>query len=180
MRWTLAASPRVVFFLRGVLFAIVPGFILASLFWVDRECVRWSARMITCSQKSLCVCVESISTLLTDQPSHKLLKGSAYHWDMAVCSALLLVCALFGLPWISGALPNSALHVLALATRGEVVEHGRVRTVVVRAVETRLTGLCAAALLGVSIFAMPLLRYIPVGVLFGLFLTMGVGALENS
>lgn len=45
--------------------------------------------------------------------------------------------------------------------------------------EQRLSGLCVSILVGLSVTAAPLLRLIPMAVLFGVFLYMGVASMTG-
>uniref|UniRef100_A0A6I8PK14 Bicarbonate transporter-like transmembrane domain-containing protein n=1 Tax=Ornithorhynchus anatinus TaxID=9258 RepID=A0A6I8PK14_ORNAN len=48
-------------------------------------------------------------------PNHRLVKGTAYHWDLLLVALINTGLFLFGLPWIHAAYPHSPMHVRALA-----------------------------------------------------------------
>ena len=55
-----------------------------------------------------------------------------------------------GLPWIHGALPHSPLHAQALADKKETVENGHVKEEIDFVRETRVTGVLAHILIGMT------------------------------
>lgn len=60
-------------------------------------------------------------------PAHcRLVKGTAYHWDLLLIAIINTGLSLFGLPWIHAAYPHSLLHVRALALVEEHVENGHI------------------------------------------------------
>lgn len=56
----------------------------------------------------------------------RLVKGTAYHWDLLLLAIINTGLSLFGLPWIHAAYPHSPLHVRALALVEERVENGHI------------------------------------------------------
>ena len=56
----------------------------------------------------------------------RLVKGTAYHWDLLLIAIINSGLSLFGLPWIHAAYPHSPLHVRALAMVEERVENGHI------------------------------------------------------
>ncbi|XP_074642567.1 solute carrier family 4 member 11-like isoform X2 [Tubulanus polymorphus] len=123
---------------------------------------------------------QNISSAVVNNPQNRLKKGSAYHWDLFVVAIINAVLSIFGLPWIHAALPHSPLHVKALADMEERVDQGHVYQIVVRVRETRLTGIIANTLIGLSILMIPIpLTYIPTAVLDGVFLIIAVTALYD-
>ncbi|HIE97216.1 MAG: PTS sugar transporter subunit IIA [Fuerstiella sp.] len=124
---------------------------------------------------------QNITARLINSPDHKLQKGEAYHFDLALMGVLIAVCSLFGLPWLVAATVRSLNHVRSLATVENVVDRGgdsRERVLHVR--ETRVTGLAIHLLIGLSVLALPLLKTIPMAVLYGLFLFMGVVSMTGN
>ena len=88
-----------------------------------------------------------------------------------------------GLPWIHGALPHSPLHALALADKKETVENGHVKEEIDFVRETRVSGVLAHILIGVSLLASDnVMKDIPKPVLDGLFLFLGLSGtvLDNQ
>lgn len=117
---------------------------------------------------------QNITARLTNSPDYKLKKGPAFHWDIAVMGVLVGLMGMFGLPWVVGAVVRSLNHVKSLTILDE-----RGRTVGV--LENRLSNLVIHLLIGAAVlFFLPALTFIPMAVLFGLFLFMGVGTLGGN
>jgi len=116
---------------------------------------------------------QNITARLINSPDNKLLKGPAYHWDIAVMGTLLGIMSMFGLPWVVGAVVRSLNHVKSLErTEGDGPGLG--------VLENRVSNIAIHLLIGGSLFLLPLLSYIPMAVLFGVFLYMGVGTLGGN
>uniref|UniRef100_A0A8B9K7G8 Anion exchange protein n=1 Tax=Astyanax mexicanus TaxID=7994 RepID=A0A8B9K7G8_ASTMX len=119
-----------------------------------------------------------ITTLIVSKKERMLIKGSGFHLDLLVIVAMGGICALFGLPWMAAATVRSVTHVNALTVMSKAVAPGdkpRIQEVK----EQRVTGLLVAILVGLSIVIGDLLRQIPIAVLFGIFLYMGVMSLNG-
>ncbi|MHC5108901.1 MAG: PTS sugar transporter subunit IIA [Planctomycetota bacterium] len=124
---------------------------------------------------------QNITARIVNSPDHKLNKGEAYHLDLAVVGVLLGVCSLFGLPWLVAATVRSINHVRSVATFEEVVSgNGQTRDRVIHVRENRVTGLMIHLLIALSLFLLPLLKSIPMAVLYGLFLFMGVVSMSGN
>lgn len=127
---------------------------------------------------------QNITTRLVNQADNKLKKGAAYHLDFVVISLIIAFNSFFGLPWLVAATVRSLNHVRALATYEVSVTHGQVHEHIVHTRETRLTGLGIHLLIGASVFVLPWLKSfgieIPMSVLFGLFLFMGISSLSGN
>lgn len=123
---------------------------------------------------------QNITTRLVNSPDYRLKKGGGYHLDLAIVGLLVLGASLFALPWIVAATVHSLNHVKSLATY-KVVQQGGVRKEIIAGVrENRLSGLLIHVLIGASLFFLPLVGYIPMAVLFGLFLFMGFNSLGGN
>ncbi|PAA94733.1 hypothetical protein BOX15_Mlig030243g1 [Macrostomum lignano] len=125
---------------------------------------------------------QNISSAMVNCPTNKLKKGSAYHLDLLVVALINGCLSCVGLPWIHGALPHSPLHVKALADLEERIDLGQhVQQTVVRVRETRITGILANCLVGLSLLMCPSpLSYIPVPVLNGLFVCMAITSVMGN
>ncbi|MCH2115560.1 MAG: PTS sugar transporter subunit IIA [Pirellulales bacterium] len=124
---------------------------------------------------------QNITARLINSRDHRLQKGEAYHYDLAVMGVLIAVCSLFGLPWLVAATVRSLNHIRSLATVESVVTRGGdSRDSVLHVRETRVTGLAIHLLIGLSLFALPLLKQIPMAVLYGLFLFMGIVSMAGN
>ncbi|XP_023663180.2 anion exchange protein 2-like isoform X1 [Paramormyrops kingsleyae] len=119
-----------------------------------------------------------ITSLIVSKKERMLVKGSGFHLDLLVIVTLGGMSALFGLPWMAAATVRSVTHVNALTIMSKAVAPGdkpRIQEVK----EQRVTGLLVALLVGLSIVIGDLLRQIPIAVLFGIFLYMGVMSLNG-
>ena len=123
----------------------------------------------------------NITARLVNSPENKLKKGPAYNWDLTVVGGMVAACSLFGLPWLCAATVRTLAHVRAMATREErVARGGEVRESVLGVTETRVTGLAIHVLIALAIPFLPYLDIVPMAVLFGLFLYMGVVSLKGN
>ncbi|KAM6976444.1 anion exchange protein 2-like isoform 2-T2 [Aplochiton taeniatus] len=119
-----------------------------------------------------------ITTLIVSKKERMLVKGSGFHLDLLLIGVLGGTCALFGLPWLAAATVRSVTHANALTVMSKAVAPGdkpRIQEVK----EQRVTGLLVAIMVGLSIVIGDLLRKIPLAVLFGIFLYMGVMSLNG-
>jgi len=110
---------------------------------------------------------------LINHPSNKLTHGEAYNYDTIIIGIMIAVNSLFGLPWLVAATVRSITHVHALADRDA---RGKIMSVQ----ETRLTHIFIHVLVLVTIFALQLLKLIPIPVLYGVFLFMGIASLASN
>ncbi|XP_036811334.1 sodium bicarbonate transporter-like protein 11, partial [Oncorhynchus mykiss] len=143
----------------NVLSAMVLGFLLALLIFID----------------------QNIVVSLTNAPENRLLKGTAYHWDLMLSGLINILMSLLGLPWIHAAFPHSTLHVRQLAFVEQRVEGGHLYETIVSVKETRLTSLVANIFIGMSVFLLPVpLQWIPKPVLYGLFLYIALTSIDGN
>ncbi|XDV50076.1 hypothetical protein PO909_019199 [Leuciscus waleckii] len=124
---------------------------------------------------------QNIVVSLTNAPENRLLKGTAYHWDLTLSGLINILMSVLGLPWMHAAFPHSTLHVRQLAIVEERVEGGHLYETIVSVKETRVTSLVANILIGVSLFLLPVpLQWIPKPVLYGLFLYIALTSIEGN
>jgi hypothetical protein len=124
---------------------------------------------------------QNITTRLVNSKDKKLTKGAGYHLDLAVVGIIVLAGSLFALPWIVAATVHSLNHVKALANvRVEDIGQGIKKEVIVSVRENRISGLFIHIMIAASIFFMGYVAYIPMPVLFGLFLYMGFASLTGN
>jgi len=119
---------------------------------------------------------QNITVRLVNSPQHRLKKGPGYDLDMAVIAVLVALCATIGLPWVVAATVRSLNHVRSLAT----VRHHARGEHIISVMENRLTPLVVHLLIGGSLLFLGLLREIPMSVVFGLFLFMGIASLRGN
>jgi len=124
---------------------------------------------------------QNITARLVNSPDHRLQKGESYHLDLAVVGGLVGICSLFGLPWLVAATVRSLNHVRSLATIEEAVLPGGDRhDRIIHVRENRVSPLTIHVLIGISLLLLPLLRAVPMAVLYGLFLYMGVISMKGN
>ncbi|XP_051773371.1 sodium bicarbonate transporter-like protein 11 isoform X8 [Ctenopharyngodon idella] len=124
---------------------------------------------------------QNIVVSLTNAPENRLLKGTAYHWDLTLSGLINILMSVLGLPWMHAAFPHSTLHVRQLAIVEERVEGGHLYETIVSVKETRVTSLVANILIGVSLFLLPVpLQWIPKPVLYGLFLYIALTSIDGN
>lgn len=119
-----------------------------------------------------------ITTLIISKKERMLVKGSGFHLDLLLIVAMGGICALFGLPWMAATTVRSVTHANALTVMSKAVAPGD-KPKIQEVKEQRVTGLLVAILVGLSIVIGDLLRKIPLAVLFGIFLYMGVTSLNG-
>uniref|UniRef100_A0A7N6B6Q2 Bicarbonate transporter-like transmembrane domain-containing protein n=1 Tax=Anabas testudineus TaxID=64144 RepID=A0A7N6B6Q2_ANATE len=124
---------------------------------------------------------QNIVISLTHVPEHKLLKGTAFHWDLMLTGFINILMSCLGLPWMHAAFPHSSLHARQLAKVEQHVENGHLYSTIVSVKETRLTSLAANILIGLSAFMLPIpLQWIPKPILYGLFLYIAATSLDGN
>uniref|UniRef100_A0A8C7BZC8 Solute carrier family 4 member 1 (Diego blood group) n=1 Tax=Neovison vison TaxID=452646 RepID=A0A8C7BZC8_NEOVI len=119
-----------------------------------------------------------ITTLIISKPERKMIKGSGFHLDLLLVIGMGGVAALFGMPWLSATTVRSVTHANALTVMGKASAPGAAAQIQ-EVKEQRISGLLVAVLVGVSILMGPILSRIPLAVLFGIFLYMGVTSLSG-
>ncbi|NWI24453.1 B3A2 protein, partial [Sula dactylatra] len=119
-----------------------------------------------------------ITTLIISKKERMLQKGSGFHLDLLLIVAMGGFFALFGLPWLAAATVRSVTHANALTIMSKAVAPGD-KPKIQEVKEQRVTGLLVAVLVGLSIVIGKLLQQIPLAVLFGIFLYMGVTSLNG-
>ncbi|XP_057675076.1 electrogenic sodium bicarbonate cotransporter 4-like isoform X2 [Corythoichthys intestinalis] len=121
---------------------------------------------------------QQISAVIVNRKENKLKKGCGYHLDLLWVGVLMALCSFMGLPWYVAATVISIAHIDSLKMESECSAPGeQPQFLGVR--EQRLTGTLVFVLTGLSIFLAPVLQYIPMPVLYGVFLYMGVASLSG-
>ena len=122
---------------------------------------------------------QNITARLVNSPENKLQKGEAYHLDLVVVGGLIGVSSLFGWPWMVAATVRSLAHVRALSSYEEVLSGGVRREEIIHVAENRVTGIAIHLLIGGTLLVLPLLEYVPMAALYGIFLFMGFASLRG-
>uniref|UniRef100_A0A669DMH7 Anion exchange protein n=1 Tax=Oreochromis niloticus TaxID=8128 RepID=A0A669DMH7_ORENI len=121
---------------------------------------------------------QQITAVIVNRKEHKLKKGAGYHLDLFWVAVLLIICSFMGLPWYVAATVISIAHIDSLKMETETSAPGeQPKFLGVR--EQRVTGVCVFILTGLSVFMAPVLKFIPMPVLYGVFLYMGVASLNG-
>uniref|UniRef100_A0A672IQ31 Anion exchange protein n=1 Tax=Salarias fasciatus TaxID=181472 RepID=A0A672IQ31_SALFA len=121
---------------------------------------------------------QQITAVIVNRKEHKLKKGAGYHLDLFWVAVLLIVCSFMGLPWYVAATVISIAHIDSLKMETETSAPGeQPKFLGVR--EQRVTGVFVFILTGLSVFMSPMLKFIPMPVLYGVFLYMGVASLNG-
>ncbi|KAK5643033.1 hypothetical protein RI129_009200 [Pyrocoelia pectoralis] len=116
-----------------------------------------------------------ITELIIDKPERKLKKGSGFHLDIVLVCLLNVGCGLIGAPWICVATVRSVAHVQAVTVLSRTHAPGE-KPHIIEVKEQRMSAFTVSLLIGVSVLMSPLLRLVPMSVLFGVFLYMGVAS----
>nr|KAF6458907.1 solute carrier family 4 member 1 (Diego blood group) [Rousettus aegyptiacus] len=119
-----------------------------------------------------------ITTLIISKPERKMVKGSGFHLDLLLVIGMGGVATIFGMPWLSATTVRSVTHANALTVMGKASAPGAAAQIQ-EVKEQRISGLLISVLVGLSILMGPILSYIPVAVLLGIFLYMGVTSLSG-
>ncbi|KAM8873211.1 electrogenic sodium bicarbonate cotransporter 1-like isoform 2-T3 [Synchiropus picturatus] len=121
---------------------------------------------------------QQITAVIVNRKEHKLKKGAGYHLDLFWVAILMMVCSFMGLPWYVAATVISIAHIDSLKMETETSAPGeQPKFLGVR--EQRVTGIFVFILTGLSVFMAPILKFIPMPVLYGVFLYMGVASLNG-
>lgn len=121
---------------------------------------------------------QQITAVIVNRKENKLKKGCGYHLDLLVVAVMLGVCSIMGLPWFVAATVLSISHVNSLKLESECAAPGeQPKFLGIR--EQRVTGFMIFVLMGCSVFMTSVLKFIPMPVLYGVFLYMGVSSLRG-
>ncbi|XP_040036139.1 sodium-driven chloride bicarbonate exchanger isoform X3 [Gasterosteus aculeatus] len=142
----------------------------------------WWTTIITLLPALLCTILifmdQQITAVIINRKEHKLKKGCGYHLDLFVVGVMLGVCSVMGLPWFVAATVLSISHVNSLKLESECSAPGeQPKFLGIR--EQRFTGLMIFTLMGCSVFMTSVLKFIPMPVLYGVFLYMGASSLRG-
>ena len=116
--------------------------------------------------------------VILDKKDHKLKKGVGYNLDLFVLGLLVGLCSVLGLPWMCATPVHTLSHFHALtviSTNHAPGEHPHL----IGVKEQRLTNIVIHLLIGFTVLLSPVMRLIPISVLFGVFLFLGVSSLSH-
>ena len=98
--------------------------------------------------------------------------------DLLIVAVMIIVCSALGMPWAEASTVPSLNHVKSLTLESSSAAPGeKPQFLGIR--EQRVTHIVVFILIGLSVFMAPMLTYVPMPVLFGLFLFMGVSSLNG-
>jgi len=121
---------------------------------------------------------QQITAVIINRKEHKLNKGCGYHLDLLIVAICIVICSILGLPWFVAATVLSINHVRSLYRESESAAPGeRPQFLGIR--EQRVTHVLIFITVGLSVFLTPILSKIPMPVLYGVFLYMGVASLNG-
>ncbi|XP_032885967.1 anion exchange protein 4 [Amblyraja radiata] len=138
------------------LIAIVPALLVTILMFMDQQ----------------------ITAVILNRKEHKLKKGAGFHLDLFWIALLLIPTSFMALPWYVSATVISLAHIESLKMETAKSAPG-VEPTFMGVREQRVTGLVIFILIGLSLFLAPILKYVPMPVLYGIFMYMGVSALSS-
>ena len=116
---------------------------------------------------------DGITWHLLNHPSHKLTHGDAMTYDTCLIGTMMIINAILGLPIVVASTVPCLNHLHALSTKDS-------KGNIIKVQQTRWSGLIISTLMFCSLFALPLLKLIPVPVLLGVFLFMGLTSLGTN
>ena len=121
---------------------------------------------------------QQITSVIVNRKEHKLLKGCGYHLDLLIVALLIMICSALGIPWFVAATVLSINHVRSLQRESESAAPGEKPSFLgIR--EQRVTHVLIFLTIGLSVFMTPILSKIPMPVLYGVFLYMGIASLNG-
>lgn len=120
----------------------------------------------------LCFLDCGITWHLINHKSHKVMHGEAYNYDLCLNGIFNMVNGMLGLPWLVATTVPCIIHLNALAEK-DAQGH------IIRVQETRLTMLFSHGLVALCLPLLDALKLLPLPVLYGVFLFMGLSSLPN-
>uniref|UniRef100_A0A5S6QCK9 Anion exchange protein n=1 Tax=Trichuris muris TaxID=70415 RepID=A0A5S6QCK9_TRIMR len=119
-----------------------------------------------------------ITVVIVNRKENKLKKGCGYHLDLLLIAFVCLITGFLGLPIFVAATVMSISHVNALRQLSECQAPGeKPKFIGVR--EQRVTGILVFLFIGLSVLMTSILKHIPMPVLYGVFLYMGISSLAG-
>jgi len=121
---------------------------------------------------------QQITAVIVNNKDYKLKKGCGYHLDLLVLAVVVLISSFFGLPWFVANTIPSICHMQSLQKESTTSIPGeKPKSLGTR--EQRVTYLLISILTGLSVLMVPILSILPMPVLYGVFLFMGISALRG-
>ncbi|KAL4217260.1 Sodium bicarbonate cotransporter 3 [Mactra antiquata] len=136
--------------------AVIPAFLALVLIFMDQQ----------------------ITAVIVNRKENKLVKGNGYHLDLLIVAICIAICSVLGLPWYVAATVSAIAHIMSLKKESETAAPGE-KPMFLGCREQRVTALLVGILSGCAVFLTSVLKMIPMPVLYGVFLYMGVAALKG-
>lgn len=121
-----------------------------------------------------------VTCLLVTNPDHRLVKGQGFHWNLFIIAVLIAVSSMLDMPWLTGTPVPSLSHTTSLLLYEKARAPGE-RPKITGAIEQRVSNFAIHALLLITLTPpiSKLLQQVPISVLFGVFLFLGVVSLMS-
>ncbi|XP_040014023.1 electrogenic sodium bicarbonate cotransporter 1-like [Xiphias gladius] len=116
---------------------------------------------------------QQITAVIVNRKEHKLKKGAGYHLDLFWVAILMMLCSFMGLPWYVAATVISIAHIDSLKMETQTSAPGEQPKFL--GVRVLLAYDCAKQLIALILDS----QFIPMPVLYGVFLYMGVASLNG-
>jgi hypothetical protein len=107
---------------------------------------------------------------IVNHPSNKISHGEAYNYDTCISALMIVVNSILGLPWLVASTVPCIMHITAMSVTDRTGRSSSIQ-------ESRLTPFFTHVLVLSSIAALSIIKLIPLPVLYGVFLFMGLVAL---
>ncbi|XP_035714633.1 band 3 anion transport protein isoform X1 [Folsomia candida] len=120
-----------------------------------------------------CICA-----LIIGKKENKLQKGGGYHLDIFLICVINGGLACIGGCWVCAATVRAVAHASSLIVFSTNNPPGE-KPSIVGVKEQRVSNFIISILVGLSVFVSPILMYIPMAVLFGVFLYMGISSMAG-
>jgi hypothetical protein len=158
---------------------------IVNPFGVEKDFPVWGIFFAIGPAIGLCILGfldQNLTSLLINRKQNGLRKPPAYHLDLLVCGVFIYpICSLFGLPFTHAATIRSLTHLISLTTFEDTkLADGTVKKVPAMVNEQRWTQLGIHSLIGLSSLLSKVLGKLPVAVLYGIFLFMGISTISGN
>jgi hypothetical protein len=125
---------------------------------------------------------QNLTSLVINRPTTAIKKPVGYHLDLMVLGVIIYpVVTMLGLPFPCAATVRSLTHLISLTTyEDRPIPGGGTQRVAASVIEQRWTPLMIHVLIALSLTLSSVLRNVPKGVLFGVFLYMGITSIAGN
>uniref|UniRef100_A0A0K0EQH1 Anion exchange protein n=1 Tax=Strongyloides stercoralis TaxID=6248 RepID=A0A0K0EQH1_STRER len=121
---------------------------------------------------------QQITSAIINKKDHLLRKGHGYHLDLIIIIILIIICATFGLPFYIANTVISLMHVESLKIYSKCNAPGE-KAQLLGIKEQRLTAIIPHIIIGFSVSLTTIIKFVPLPVLIGVFLYMGIISLSS-